>query len=477
MSYYNSQKAFKPGQFTLLPVVNIIPYNDLSNTSHRVMNIFPLVAEINIYESIYQPFMTGNVVIADTDNMFQKDMPIVGFERLEFQLMTPGVEGIYDFQTQTGFPVHIYSVTDRKADSHMAQGYVLHFCSQEMIRNKTEFVSKAVYNTHENIVSELLRNHMNSKKALIVEKSINRHKYVLPYANPLTHIQTLAKKTQSEYHDNPGFLFFENMLGFHFRSLQGLTNLNSGDVRQSKHDIKYQFRRSDRRDNGDEKVDYNYGVIKDYNIVKQFDTIDSMDEGAYASELIYHDQLTKKFNSNLFAYNEHFQNNPKMEDGQGGKIGKFIYRNNKQIQELPTKRFFKSTTSKLFTESSITQPSDVDIVQKRVSKHSNILSNEIEITVPGYLGIQTGDVIEVEFPDFAHANNSSYEDKKDDRLSGRYLITYLRHVFTRAGAGEHKMILTISKDAFNTQLPNSQSDTFTSLETDKNVGMVEAPQI
>ena len=102
-----------------------------------------------------------------------------------------------------------------------------------MIRNKTRFVSKAVYNTHENIVSELLRNHMNSK-ALIVEKSINRHKYVLLYRCTLTHIQTLAKKTQSEYHDNPGFLFFENMLGFHFRSLQGLTNLNSGDVKQSK---------------------------------------------------------------------------------------------------------------------------------------------------------------------------------------------------------------------------------------------------
>ena len=52
-------------------------------------------------------------------------------------------------------------------------------------------------------------------------------------------------------------------------------------------------------------------------------------------------------------------------------------------------------------------------------------------------------------------------EDKDDRLSGRYLITYLRHVFS-SESGEHKMMLTISKDAFNTQLPNSQSDTFKS---------------
>lgn len=477
-SYYNQEKATHPGQFTLLPVVNIIPYNDIGQSAHQVLNIFPLIREINIYESIYQPFITGNVVILDTANMFESEFPVVGMERLEFQIMTPGVEGFYDFQSQTGFPVHVYAVTDRTSSPQdLAQQYILHFCSQEMFRNKTSYVSKAVYNTHENIVAELLERHMNSKKALILEKSVNRHKYVLPYANPLTHINTIAEKTQSAYHDNPGYLFFENMYGFNFRSLQGLTNLNNGDVRQSKHGVVYESRRTDTRGGGDANIDFKLGGIYHYDIKQQFDTIDSVVDGAYSSELIFHDQLTKKFGSKIFKYNEHFSGQPKMEEGQGSKMGNLIYKDNKQFQELPTKRFFKSSTSKLFSQSSITQASEVDITQKRASKKSHISNCDIEIEVPGYLGIATGDVIDVNFPKKSHTTTNTYEQDAESRMSGKYLIKSIRHTFDTSNQGMHKMLLRISKDAFNVVLPNTQTDTFTSLETDKNRGVIESPQI
>ena len=134
-SAYNSGKKREKGSFNLLPAVNLIPYNAVPGTStHQTLNIFPLIAEINIYESIYEPFITGNLVIVDADNIFEKNIPIVGFERLEFQLMTPGIDAKYDFQTQTGSPMHIYSITNRNATDFTTQTYVIHFCSQEMIR-------------------------------------------------------------------------------------------------------------------------------------------------------------------------------------------------------------------------------------------------------------------------------------------------------------------------------------------------------
>jgi len=476
-SAYNTGKKRQKGSFNILPAVNLIPYNSISSTStHQTLNIFPLILEINIFESIYQPFITGNIVIADMDNIFEKNLPILGFERLEFQIMTPGYDAIYDFQTQTGSPMHIYSITNRNATDFTTQTYVIHFCSQEMIRDKTEFVSKAVYNTHENIVSELLRNHMNSKKALMVEKTSSRHKMVLPYANPLEHIMHIAKKTQSEYHTNPGYLFFENLLGFHFRSLQSLTNLNNGAPRHSKHGVKYTHRRIDQRDNKDVDIDYQMGGIIHYEIVKQFDTLDSLDEGAYSSELVHYDQTSKKFNSKLFSYNEHFDKNPSMESNKGKKVGNFPYRDNQLLQNLPSKRYFKANTSQLFGDDNITTAPEIDIIQPKNAKISNMYNIEVEITVPGFLGVQAGDVIDVDFPSYSHRNSSSYEQDIDNRMSGLYLVANLRHSFDTTGEGTHEMILSLQKDAFKSDPPNSDTDTFTGLETTKNEGTIEILQ-
>ncbi len=476
-SAYNSGKKREKGSFNLLPAVNLIPYNAVPGTStHQTLNIFPLIAEINIYESIYEPFITGNLVIVDADNIFEKNIPIVGFERLEFQLMTPGIDAKYDFQTQTGSPMHIYSITNRNASTFSSQSYVINFCSQEMIRNKTSFVSKAVYNTHENIVSMLLTQYMNSKKPLLFEKTTSRHKMVLPYAQPLDHIYHIANKTQSAYHENPGYLFFENLLGFHFRSLQSLTNLNSGAPRHSKHGIKYKHRRIDFRGNSDKNVDYQMGGIMHYEIVKQFDTIDSLDEGAYSSELVHYDQTSKKFNSKIFKYNEHFDKNPSMENNKGKRVGNFVYRDNQTMQELPSKRYFKSNTSQLFGNDNITTSPEIDITQPKNAKYSNMRNTVVEITVPGYLGIQAGDVVDVDFPTYSHRNKNTYEDDIDKRMSGLYMVASLRHTFDTTVDGKHDMILQLQKDAFKVSPPNSNTDTFTGLETTKSLGSVEIPQ-
>ena len=123
------------GDFNLVPIINIIPYYpDSGGGQNRPnsLNILPLVSEIKIYEDLLKPFISGRMVIGDATNIFDA-IQLSGFERLEFQIMSPNIDNNYDFTIETGHPQHIYSITDRKELSQNSQAYILHFCSQEAI--------------------------------------------------------------------------------------------------------------------------------------------------------------------------------------------------------------------------------------------------------------------------------------------------------------------------------------------------------
>jgi hypothetical protein len=165
-----------------------------------------------------------------------------------------------------------------------------------------------------------------------------------------------------------------------------------------------------------------------------------------------------------------------MESNKGKKVGNFPYRDNQLLQNLPSKRYFKANTSQLFGDDNITTAPEIDIIQPKNAKISNMYNIEVEITVPGFLGVQAGDVIDVDFPSYSHRNSSSYEQDIDNRMSGLYLVANLRHSFDTTGEGTHEMILSLQKDAFKSDPPNSDTDTFTGLETTKNEGTIEILQ-
>ena len=62
-------------------------------------DISAIVAEINIFESIFKTALTGSVVITDTNNLVD-NMPIIGQEFLSLKISTPGLANkdlAYDF--------------------------------------------------------------------------------------------------------------------------------------------------------------------------------------------------------------------------------------------------------------------------------------------------------------------------------------------------------------------------------------------
>ena len=101
--------------------------------------------ELNIYEDIEKNALTGSMAILDANNIIS-NTPLQGNERLIFKLSTPGTEGkeqIIDASEETGYPFHIYAITDRKILSETLMSYNIHFCSRELMRNARTRASRA----------------------------------------------------------------------------------------------------------------------------------------------------------------------------------------------------------------------------------------------------------------------------------------------------------------------------------------------
>ena len=65
-------------------------------SSGEKINVASQVRELNIYQSIDSPYMSGNIMIADSEGVAEL-LPFLGQERLLFMLQTPSHGGTVDF--------------------------------------------------------------------------------------------------------------------------------------------------------------------------------------------------------------------------------------------------------------------------------------------------------------------------------------------------------------------------------------------
>ena len=84
-----------------------------------------LMLELNIYESMNTPYMSGNIVLRDTMN-HRSNMCMTGQEEIEFELRTNDECESIDFKTFRG---RIYKISNIIPTSNTEQVYTLHFVS------------------------------------------------------------------------------------------------------------------------------------------------------------------------------------------------------------------------------------------------------------------------------------------------------------------------------------------------------------
>ena len=415
-------------------------------SSGVTISLLKACLEINIYESIFSNSLTGNITVVDTNDLAQ-NMPFIGQEQLLLKISTPTLDNPIDF-TKNAFM--IYNVTVNAELSAGASVYVLEFCSPELLRNNRVRVSKSFTDTPSKILQNIMTDsrYINTTKKINLEKTSGIKNIVVPNQRPFDFLRCLIQDCKSEK-GSPHYLFYETVRGYNFRTLQNLykegskSTYNNGDA------------------GPDEKVGNSLGIQEAYDraIVCDVKTpnnaLNDSRAGMFGAKVISHNIFNKSYEVNTYGYFTDFDKHARI-DGE-----KDNPKYNSNLKEWPDSRIYLHPTSasgSLDAQYRDSNNSNSSIVANKISEtilhrkermYELNFSKNVGLTVHGNTSLVVGDIVELNYAAAGKNHNTGISDKY---ISGRYLITSLRHTFSPA-TNDHQINMIISRDSLPNELP------------------------
>lgn len=480
---FNDNKLRFPEDYRISPDINLISHDGTS------ANIARQVLDINIYESLYNNFLSGDITFIDTFGLGER-LPIIGQELLEFKfrtpIETPGTKldlQTYDFKKHKMF---VYKISSRKK-VNKGVVYTLEFTSYEGIKNNLVRISRAFDKGYDQAVADIFKKQwgLGSKKRLFIQPTKGVYKYVAPNMRPADVINYLASRAIPTTAIIPGYQFYENIQGFHFRSIESAYFVVRGG-RYVQHPVVFEYFLDSAGQPSTNALDEPFSLLRrvyKFRFQPMYNTIENARAGTFSSTTITHDLYTKSFTTDYWNYAEdyhgmsHTSKGDPLDDSRLPYYGfvpkvpfdfhnkdlrenrKTIYRpsgtgtgykrltdynDNKTILQSDT-RYLHDTNSANGYELAKVTP-----VRNYARKMPENL--QLIMEVPGNTGITVGNVIRVNVPRFSQSGEDTIEGTKQDKyLSEKWVISHIRHAINPQDL-KHRTIITCFKETFNSEL-------------------------
>jgi hypothetical protein len=447
----------------------------LMSSSGNVVDLSLAYTTLSLFEDIFSSSMSGLVVVADTNNILM-NLPVTGQDYLSMKIVTPSLEKSPIDYTQTVFAVN---KIDTRVDADGTQVFQLHFISPELLRNERVRISKSYESTISNMVYDALNNakYINTNKEIFLEETKGIRKIVVPNSHPFDFIKKLAREAESKEYNSPHYLFYENIFGIHFRSIESLYRQASiGSYHAG--DVGFSLTTAG-------KIEEEYARVIDYQIQANNDTLANVVGGMLASKIITHDIVQKKYDINRHDYFQDFYKykrvnyNSTMKDNPiysevpldtfGNNLGNF---DESRIHLHPTSTVstiglgslglipeFVGKDASHYTSDNESLYESNAISRTLLSRQAKFMElnagTSINMQIKGNTTIACGDIVEFDMP---IVGKSHGKGDSDIYYSGRYLISKLRHIF-QPSSNNHEIALTLVKDSFSTELPINKKAT------------------
>lgn len=383
------------------------------------------VINIQVYEDLFSPFMTGSLIVKeslDLVNLF----PFIGEEYLELEIRTPTLK-----ENNIKGKFYIYKMSNRELLGDRSVIYQLHFISIEAIADVNKKISKTFSGKISDIVKTFVSDKidgMESTKSVNTEPTINSIKYTSNFWTPTQNIMYLVDNAIN-VNKTPDYVFFENRDGFYFISLE---TLYSNNVFQEFTYDKYT--RDDLPGGGSVKnVQEDYKRIISISMPTGYDYIDRIRSGMLASKLITYDSTKKSYSTKNYNMFERFDKQKHLNKFPINS-NKSIFRNNSLIINEP--KAFGSQTG--FGDVTNTKS-----IQERTSLLKLAEANKLEITVPGRTDYTVGQKIAVVLNKIEQTTEKD-GDTTDRMFSGYYIIAAINHYIDRE---KHECVMEVIKES------------------------------
>ena len=388
---------------------------------------------IDYYESIESPSISMTISFIDIDQVIGRK-GITGGEYIDL-IVKIDDEDADDFKILHNKQKMILNSVRNMVTESNKQVATLEFVSVETLVNETARVNKKYTGNISDIVMELLvgdTRGIQTGKTLYgpvdeklgdenIEKdrATNSYSFVGNLKRPFDTIQWLCPKAQSAT-DDFGFLFYETLDGYHFRSIKSLLEQDT---------VTYQ--QTDAQGIANKILQNNLNQTNDIGM--------NMRMGMYANQTIYIDIENQTLNTVKF----------KASDLKLKKKAALPA----NIQNYPTRLMVRVDdvgVAQVGAAKTDVQPkSELAKYQNKSYIRNNLLfSQSLSISIPLNTTLRAGFVLDIRLPlkqDIGDANIDNYGSDRSNDPSGRYLIGELRHLI---GGGKAETQLKLIRDVF-----------------------------
>ena len=375
---------------------------------------------ITYFESIVSPAISLSLNFIDVDQLISRQ-GVTGGEYLSLRI---GVRG-YDKDFEIKADKHLLMLNSVKdvSTSSSSQLATLEFLSVEGIINETARVNQRFTGNVTETVKKLLKGKkgIQTKKNLDSDRASNAYSFVGNLKRPFDTIQWLCSKTQSSK-DGYGFLFFETLDGYVFKSIEKLLDQRPVEYKKSEK----------AEDAGDD-----FRILEN-NLNQTNDIGMNCRMGMYANKTIYInlDNATQK------------TVDFKIEDLKLKKSPKLPNR----LETFPTRLMLrvldKGALQKGSQKKELQRENELAIYQsKSYARNNLIFSQSMSVSIPFNPTLRAGQMMNLRFPlrKGEEQETTTYGEESDDDVSGKYLISELSHDISNNQAHTQ---LTLIRDVF-----------------------------
>lgn len=455
----------KPGEVI---IDSLLLYSTkLEGEKHVITSLFDFFLEFNLYEDIFSNFLRGDIVISDSRNLIY-NLSLTGEEYLIVKFRTPSFTEPQEVIEKT---FRIVKISDRKIiRDNNTQIYILNFVSCELIVDLMLPIYKSFKGTIDEVVQNIFTDYLEIPRTFVLDdkgekinssnknntlkiltETSNKVQFVSPGWSAAKCINWLASKSIPKDNDLKAcnFLFFESNKGFYYVSIETMYKYAFDIKTNIIGEYGFAAKNIGESKTG-EQTQREYFLTEYIDIVENSDFIKNYTNGYLANRLITLDIFNKKYE--LVDYNHTLEYSKYYHTSGKGTTAVPIFANydkadDKNVYVTPTSSInFYPISPKLFTnfENNIGEKIK-DIYGNRLSNLLDLTNIKININIPGRTDIEVGSLIKLNFPVMDPSSDNT--NKLDEKYSGNYLITAIRHTITKTKAVDHRMILEIIKDS------------------------------
>lgn len=383
------------------------------------------VINVQFYEDIFAPFITGSLILKDTLDLVNL-FPFIGEEYLELEISTPtldrhNIKGTY----------YIYKMSNREVTGDKSVVYQLHFISVEAVVDLNKKTSRVFGDKISKLVEPFIKDKtfgLESNKNIFVEDTLNNTKYISNYWTPIENIVYLTEQAINT-NKSPSFTFFENRDGFYFISLEKLyDNIVLYDFTYDN------YSRDDNPLGGSiRNPEKDFKRISEISIPTAFDYMDRIRSGMLGSRQISYDVTKKTYGAKIYNMFERFEQQKHLNKYPINSDSATFRSSSRIIVEPKNFGLFNGFGDVTNTKSN----------QERISLLKLAEAIKLNITVPGRCDYTAGQKITINLNRMEPLSNLD-GDITDKMFSGNYIIAAINHFVDRE---KHECYMEIIKES------------------------------